>query len=294
MIGVGSSAWRRYTRTQWNWALRCAGRTSFKASRSAATLSASEAEAPAYRAERTPGWPLRASTARPLSSARAGSPVSRAAWRALRMAFSTKVTAGSSASLTPSSPWATGCNPRGLSSSVSSAILPLLLLAMTNFWLMASVIEQGMGETNRQIPVVASGPGRDVERHQVAGTVLVLGNEVDRVTLLNTAKGEKIHLLDVVGHLPLYLPANRPDLAMFAFGHNGNVDDANAPAALQVVGPGHFWVKESAWENAPVHLIVTEVFLASLRLREHQQAEGQGQYASYGTSHHHGFSRVIR
>src|SRR5690554_3175824 len=130
------------------------------------------------------------------------------------MAFSTKVTAGSSASLTPSSPCATGCNPRGLSSSVSSAILPLLLLAMTNCWLMVSVVEQGMGETNRQIPIMAGGPGSDVERHQVAGAVLVLGNEVDRITLLNAPKGQEIHLLDVVGHLPLYLTANGPDLAV--------------------------------------------------------------------------------
>src|SRR5690554_1073190 len=277
MIGVGSSAWRRYTRTQWNWALRCAGGTSFKASRSAATLSASEAEAPAYRAERTPGWPLRASTARPLSSARAGSPVSRAAWRALRIAFSTKVTAGSSASLTPSSPWATGCKPRGPSRSDSSAILPLLLLAITNLWLMASVAEQGVREPDRQVPVVTGGSCGNAEGHQVARAVLVLGDKIHGIALLNATEGQKIHLLDVVGNLALYLPANRPDLAMFTFGHNGNVDDANAPAALQVVGPGDLRVKEGAWENAPVHLIVTEVFLAGLRLSEQQQSQGQGQ-----------------
>src|SRR5690554_4336654 len=115
---------------------------------------------------------------------------------------------------------------------------------MTNFWLMVSIIEQGMGETNRQIPIVASGPCSDIERHQVAGTVLVLGDKIDRIALLNTAEGKEIHLLDVVGNLALYLTTDRLNLAMFAFGHNGDVDNANAPAALQVVGPGHFGVKE--------------------------------------------------
>ena len=45
-----------------------------------------------------------------------------------------------------------------------------------------------------------------------------------------------------------------------------NVDDANAPAALQVVGPGDFRVKEGAWENAPVHFEFTKILRISLAL----------------------------
>ena len=47
-----------------------------------------------------PGAPLRASISNPESSAMAGSPVTWAAWRALMMAFSTKVVPVSSASVT--------------------------------------------------------------------------------------------------------------------------------------------------------------------------------------------------
>src|SRR5690606_19582987 len=102
------------------------------------------------------------------------------------MAFSTKVTAGSSASPTPSSPCATGLSPSGASNSVSSRILPWLLLAITSVSVMAgSVVEQGVGEPDRQILIVADRAGCNIERDQLPGGVLVFGNKIHRLTFLN-------------------------------------------------------------------------------------------------------------
>ena len=63
----------------------------------------------------------------------AGSPVMRAAWRAFRIAFSTKVRPVSSASDAPRSVWAYSTWPASPSSSCNSASLPALLLARTSF-----------------------------------------------------------------------------------------------------------------------------------------------------------------
>src|SRR3546814_17884606 len=54
-------------------------------------LAESDEGSPAKRAERTPGAPPSAATSRPESSASAGRPDARAAWRALISAFSTKL-----------------------------------------------------------------------------------------------------------------------------------------------------------------------------------------------------------
>src|SRR5690606_2409089 len=68
---------------------------------------------------------------RPESSARAGNPVTRAAWRALSSAFSTNVSPVSSTSSTPSSPCGTSCTALPSSNARSSASLPALALART-------------------------------------------------------------------------------------------------------------------------------------------------------------------
>src|SRR5690554_5493805 len=173
-------------------------------------LSRSLACSPAYLAERTPGCPPRKSTARPLSSARAGRPVMRAAWRALRMAFSTKVIAGSSASSTPNFPWAMGASPKGASSSASSLILPWLLLAITRVSVMAGlIVEQSVGKPYGKVLRMACGTGGNIECEQFPGGVLVLGNKVDRLTLLNAPEGQKFYLLNVVCQLAFKLPAHR-------------------------------------------------------------------------------------
>src|SRR5690606_27735347 len=268
---------------------------SFNAASKASTLSLSVASSPAKRAERTPGRPSRASTARPLSSASAGRPVAFAAWRALIMAFSTKVTAGSSASDTPSSPWGTGTKPSGASRSVSSATLPLLLLAMTSFRVMVSVIKQGMGKTDRQIFLVAAGARRDVERHQISGLILVLGNEVHGITFLNAPERQEFHLLDIVGDLAFHLPADGLNLAMLVFGHDRDVDDADAPAALQVVGLCHFRRQEGAGEYTPVHLILSEILLSGLAGDRYQhKPERQDECFTCSQKVHHVVSRVMR
>src|SRR5690606_22322776 len=86
---------------------------------------------PAKRAECTPGRPPSASTARPESSAIAGSPVARAACRALINAFSANVSAGSSAGATPSSACVTSSRRGPSSSARISASLPGLPVATT-------------------------------------------------------------------------------------------------------------------------------------------------------------------
>src|SRR5690554_3357233 len=191
------------------------------------------------------------------------------------MAFSTKVTAGSSASPTPSAPWATGSSPSGPSRSVSSAILPLLLLAMTSFCDIGSVVKQRVGKPHRQVLLVAGGAGGNVEGHQVAGPVLVLGDEVHRIAFLNAPEGQEVYLLDVVSYLAFNLTAHRAGLAMFVLGHDGNVDDANALTTLQVIGLGHFRVEEGAREYAPVYLVLTKVFFARLHLSGKQHGDSQ-------------------
>src|SRR5690554_3053828 len=113
------------------------------------------------------------------------------------MAFSTKVTAGSSASPTPSAPWATGSSPSGPSRSVSSAILPLLLLAMTSFCDIGSVVKQRVGKPHRQVLLVAGGAGGNVKGHQVAGPVLVLGDEVHRIAFLDAPERQEVNLLEI-------------------------------------------------------------------------------------------------
>src|ERR1700761_2107572 len=86
--------------------------------------------------------PPSASTHSPESSAIAGSPVAADAWRALASAFSMNVMCGSSASVTPSSPWRTSSTPRPSNSACSSASFFALLEARTSF--MASDSEGGL------------------------------------------------------------------------------------------------------------------------------------------------------
>src|SRR5690606_5498733 len=72
-----------------------------------------------------------ASTSRPESSAMAGRPVWRQALRALMRAFSTKVGAVSSASVTLNSDCGTTRMPSSASTAATSRVLPALLLANT-------------------------------------------------------------------------------------------------------------------------------------------------------------------
>src|SRR5690606_34220952 len=78
-----------------------------------------------------PGAPFKASTSMPESSAMLGRPVCRQAWRALRMAFSTKVSPVSSAGSTPKCDCGSSSMPSPCSSAATSRVLPSLLLART-------------------------------------------------------------------------------------------------------------------------------------------------------------------
>src|SRR3990167_6749822 len=82
-------------------------------------------------AEITPGAPPSASTHSPESSASAGSPVRRAAWRALASAFSMKVPCGSAASGTLNCCCDSTSMPSGRSSWPISSSLCALPVAMT-------------------------------------------------------------------------------------------------------------------------------------------------------------------
>ena len=109
--GSGSSAWRTATSTQMKWACRsvCACIWSSSQALLAASMcsrSNPSAMRPHRRrsAQSAPGRPTQGANTKPESSAMAGLCPSRAAWRALASAFSTKVMCGSSASEMPSDP----------------------------------------------------------------------------------------------------------------------------------------------------------------------------------------------
>src|SRR5690554_1525324 len=106
------------------------------------------------------------------------------------MTFSTKVTAGSSASPTPRSPCGTGTRFSGARSWVNSLILPLLLLAITSCsGIVRSVTEKSVDEPNRQFFPVPGRASRNIEGHQFTRRVLVLRNKVDGIAFLYSAKG---------------------------------------------------------------------------------------------------------
>src|SRR5690554_1569134 len=173
--------------------------------------------------------------------------------------------AGSSASLTPSSPWDSSCMPRGFSSAASSCSLPVLLLARTSLLppgFADLVIEQCLGEANRQIPVMATGPCGHLEGHQFAVAILVLGNKIAGVSFLDATERQKACLADIVQGLPLDLTRTGAQGTVVVTLHNRNVDDAYTPAAVEIVGRSDFRGQEGAGENVVVDFVLAKANVA--------------------------------
>ncbi|MDE0268307.1 MAG: hypothetical protein OXI96_04630 [Acidimicrobiaceae bacterium] len=120
-----------------NLAPRAETSTSFKSRRSLFMLSVSVASSPAYRAEKTPGAPLRAATSNPVSSATAAAPANLLTARAFSSALPCKSGAFSSTSPIPSG------RDRIIATSSSitaiSAALSGLVLAHTNCSILPSL-----------------------------------------------------------------------------------------------------------------------------------------------------------
>src|SRR5690606_37828123 len=152
-----------------------------------------------------PGAPPRASTANPESSASARRPEARAAWRALRMAVSTKLRPVSSAS------WPVDSRRGGTSMSSPSMAchslgLPALLLASTSLLKGSAAVLIRMElllEAHRVHRGIVVGLHLHLEAQQPALSGAVVGNEVDGILFLDANEAQWCGLLQQVGHCTL-------------------------------------------------------------------------------------------
>src|SRR5690606_35666935 len=181
-----------------------------------------------------PGAPPRASTANPESSASAGRPEARAAWRALRMAFSTKLRPVSSASWSVNS----RCGSTSMSSErrpCNSLSLPALLLASTNLLKGRAALLIRMElllEAHRVHRGVVVGLHLPLVAQQPALSGAVVGNEVDGNLCLNANEAQWCGLLQQVGHGTLD-PGIHDLHTLLGQPLHGDIDHALARAALQ-------------------------------------------------------------
>src|SRR5690606_25041515 len=140
-----------------------------------------------------PGAPPRASTSMPESSAIAGRPERRAAWRALMMAFSTKLWPSSTASGMANSPCGTSSTSRSRRMACSSASFLRLPLASTTFTVLTRV--QRRGPLQQATPFSALRLQLDAETQQLGIGELKLADVVDGVALAHFAEVDQAALL---------------------------------------------------------------------------------------------------
>src|SRR5690554_2888175 len=229
-----------------------------------------------------PGAPPSASTASPESSASAGRPEARAAWRALIMAFSMKLRPVSSASSLMN--WLCGntsiCAP---SMACSSLSLPALLLASTSRLKVTSLIGMELLlETQGMHRRAFIGLYAHLELQQPALASAVVGNEVDGVLLLNTHELEWGGLLQQVLHRA-FDPGVHRLRPIGTVALHGDIHYALPGAALQTGSGGDLRLQIGAVEGVVIDQQVAEALRALRRARlgggggggEHQQAGEQ-------------------
>src|SRR5690606_1327487 len=244
-----------------------------------------------------PGAPSRTSTSRPESSAMAGSPVRRAAWRALRTAFSTKLRPVSSASGTLNSDWATTSMPRSASRYWNSRSLPALPLASTTFSTATTRLLVTV-----ELPLEAEVVGRlvggldlDVEGHGVLVLEVEGRQVVHRVSFPHLEEIEALLLGEDVGH-------RAADLGGPAGGEvvddHRDVDEALVPAPGDVVQARDLGLDEAAVEGAEIHLGIAVLLVglvAGAGGDGHQQqgGEAEGAQGGGGLGGHGGTPRAV-
>ncbi|CAB4688915.1 unannotated protein [freshwater metagenome] len=139
---VSEPSGQRTRTTVRNLARRCGGvfaPASSSSLRSFAIFATESLGSPAYRADRTPGAPFRASTSRPVSSASEAAPVAFAIASALRRAFPSSVSAFSSTSGTVAG--------RGSRTTPHEARISSISLTLSGF---------ALAQTRRRPPTVLS------------------------------------------------------------------------------------------------------------------------------------------
>src|SRR5690554_5568156 len=229
-----------------------------------------------------PGAPPRASTASPESSASAGRPEARAAWRALRMAFSTKLRPVSSASSLMN--WLCGstsiCAP---SMACSSLSLPALLLASTS-WLKADcallirvkLLLETHGTHRRTVIRLYL----DFKLQQAALARRVIGDEVDGVLFLHANELQWGSLLNQVFNSALHFGIHYL-YPVIGQALHGNVHHALARTALQAGSGGNVRLQVGAVEGVVVHQQVAKT-LRALGWPGLGGGEGSGEHQQAG------------
>src|SRR3990167_3843957 len=219
-----------------------------------------------------PGAPPRKSTARPESSASAGRPDSRAALRALRMAFSINDRPVSSGSTMENSPTE---RTRTLlpSMACSSLSLPALWLASTSS--LKCIMDSGPSfvweDFLVEIEAVRHAIGSmhiDGETQHLALGEVELRQVIDGLTFGDLLEGQRLAAADQIFHFTT--DAGAAGLARL---EHGDIHHALRLAAHQAAGRGDIRLQKAGVEGDVVHIEIAEGLLA---FSQRRQAQAQG------------------